>query len=97
MEKVVSVISKSALQSREWTTTEGEKRTLQFIEVEMSDGIDSFMAEATDRLAARIATADIEGKSVACQCQIALRKWQSKETGREMYANSVKLVSMTGL
>lgn len=97
MEKVVNVISKSALQSREWTTTEGEKKSLQFIEVEMSDGIDSFMAEATDRLAARISTADVVGKSVACQCQISLRKWQSKETGKTMYANSVKIVSMTGL
>lgn len=96
MEIISEVKSKSALQTRDWTTKEGEKRTISFIEVELSNGLDSIVAEATDRLAAIINNSDVVGKTFVVQLVFSVRSWTNKE-GREVKANSVKIVNMGGL
>lgn len=96
MEIISEVKSKSALQTREWQTQEGEKRTISFIEVVLSNGLDSIVAEATDRLAAIISNSDVVGKTFVVQLVFSVRSWKNKE-GREVKANSVKIVNMGGL
>lgn len=96
MEIISEVKSKSALQTREWQTQEGEKRTLSFIEVVLSNGLDSIVAEATEYLAAIISKNDVVGKTFVVQLVFSVRIWRNKE-GREVKANSVKIVNMGGL
>ena len=57
MEKLVRVISQGAPQTRQWTNPNtGELKNITSVEVEMTDGLDRFIAEATDDLAIRYAT-----------------------------------------
>ena len=57
MEKLVRVISQGAPQSRQWTNPNtGEMKTITSVEVEMTDGLDRFIAEASDDLANQLAT-----------------------------------------
>ena len=51
--KCVRIVSQQALVERDWTNSQGEKITIASKEMEFSDGIDSFVAEATDRLPTR--------------------------------------------
>ena len=56
MEKLVRVISQGAPQSRQWTNPNtGEVKTITSVEVEMTDGLDRFIAEASDELAVQLA------------------------------------------
>jgi hypothetical protein len=57
MEKLVRVISQGAPQTRQWTNPNtGELKNITSVEVEMTDGLDRFIAEATDDLAVHLAT-----------------------------------------
>ena len=58
MEKLVRVISQGAPQSRQWTNPNtGEMKTITSVEVEMTDGLDRFIAEATAVLPSQVKAA----------------------------------------
>lgn len=51
MEKIVKVTEIGQLVERTWTNERGETRTIASVEVVVTDGIDTFVAEANEELA----------------------------------------------
>ena len=49
--KAIRLVSQKPMRETEWTTPNGEKKVIASKELEFSDGIDSFLAEAQDEMA----------------------------------------------
>ena len=77
--KAIRIVSQQALVERDWTNQQGENITIATKELEFSDGIDSFVAEATDHTVVNL------------QVTMSIRSWKSKDTGRENRANSIRI------
>ena len=70
----------------------GENVTIAKKEIEFSDGIDTFVAEATDQLARNLDKSPIpDGTVVNLQCALSVRNCKAKETGREWKVTNVRI------
>ena len=93
--KAIRIVSQQALVERDWTNQQGENITIATKELEFSDGIDSFVAEATDQMARNLEKDPIaDGTVVNLQVTMSIRSWKSKDTGRENRANSIRIQSL---
>ncbi len=62
----------------------------------LSDGNDTFEAEAFDRLAASLPR--LNGNMLyACSCKLTVREWDSQTSQKKMRATSVRLLNITEL
>lgn len=97
MEKIMMVLNKGTLQERKWTTSQGELKTITTIEVELSNGFDTVVAEATDSLAAKIAATDFGSGNYLCQLRLQTRsaKTDNGQPGRKF--NSCRIINIGGL
>ena len=96
--KCVRIVSQQALVERDWTNSQGEKITIASKEMEFSDGIDSFVAEATDQMARNFEKNPLaDGTAVNLQLQMTVRKWKSEKTGQDVKATSIRILKMTAV
>lgn len=90
--KAIRIVSQSALSETDWTNPSGENVTIAKKEIEFSDGIDTFVAEATDQLARNLDKSPIpDGTVVNLQCALSVRNCKAKETGREWKVTNVRI------
>ena len=93
--KAIRLVSQKPMRETEWTTPNGEKKVIASKELEFSDGIDTFVAEATDQLARNLDKSPIpDGTVVNLQCTLSVRNCKAKETGREWKATNVRILKI---
>ena len=84
MEKLVSIISQGAHSERQFTGRDGQPTVFHFMDFVLSDGIDTFHAQATGKLSEALKPLD---KNVLhkVQCHIAHRTFERQDgtTGHE--------------
>lgn len=91
MEKVVIVTGQGALEER---TYDNGNKTFKKVEVECSDGKDSFICEAVDDLAEKISKDVLpKGHGYAVDVRLSLRTSKDKD-GKERKFNSLRLMSI---
>lgn len=97
MEKIMMVLNKGTLQERKWTTPQGDQRTITTIELELSDGFDTVVAEATDALAAKIAATEFGNATNLFQLRLQTRaaKTDNGQPGRKFI--SCRIINVGGL
>lgn len=94
MEKRVQLIKQYGMTSRNWTSPSNETVIIKSVELEMTDGVDTFVAEANDKLAEQLnAQPLMEGCYLGIQAQIKVRRWNNKD-GVEMRSNTIKITSL---
>lgn len=95
MEKRVQLIKQYGMTSRNWTSPSNETVIIKSVELEMTDGVDTFTAEANDKLAEQLnASPLMEGAFYGIQAQIKVRRWNNKD-GVEMRSNTIKITTLT--
>ena len=90
MEKIVRVLSQSALETRDWTNDNGETVVIKSVRVKITDGVDTMLVEFSDRKAEVIDKNPLKldvlyGFQIKCDCR------KSKEGDKEF--NSIKVVN----
>ena len=93
--KAIKLVSQGALTEKEWTNAQGEKVMLASKQMQFNDGIDSFVAEATDQMARNLEKNPLaDGTAVNLQLQMTVRKWKSEKTGQDMKATSIRILKI---
>ena len=92
MEKIVRVLGQSALESRDWTNNNGENVVIKSVQVTITDGVDTLVVEATDKLAEGIASKPLLlDVFYGMQLRCSVRSWT--KDGKEYSANSIRIVN----
>lgn len=95
MEKLVRIKQQGALSTFQGSNS-GE--TVTKIEVVMTDGLDTFVAEAFDKLAISIGQSPLDHNAIYhAQMQMTVREWTNQQTGQVNRANSVRLLRLTAV
>lgn len=95
MEKLVRILSQSDLRKNNWTNAAGENVVIKSVEVKMTDGTDTFVAEATDRLAEKLDENKLSNDALhGVQCKMQVRTWKSAD-GEERQATTIRLLNIT--
>jgi single-stranded DNA-binding protein len=98
MEKLVRIKSQGPLQQRNWTNQRGETVVISSVELTMTDGIDTFIGEVTDQQAIAISKQPLDqNRMYGVRCRLETRNWKSEKTGEQQHANSIKVVTITGV
>ena len=96
--KCVRIVSQQALVERDWTNSQGEKITIASKEMEFSDGIDSFFAEATDDLARKLDKEPIaDGRVVNLQLSLIARTKTDQQTGEVKQWTNIRIQKIVAL
>lgn len=91
MEKIVIVTNQGALEERQY---DNGNKTFKKVEVECSDGKDSFVCEAVDDLAEKISKDVLsKGHGYAVDVRLSVRTVKDKD-GRERKFNTLRLLSI---
>ncbi len=94
MEKLVRVMDQRPMVKRDWTNGQGENITLKSVEIVMTDGNDTFVAEATDQMAETLSDKPLDkGLMYGVRLKMSIRTWENKDHVQVM-ANNVKLISI---
>ncbi len=94
MEKLVRVMDQRPMVKRDWTNGQGETITLKSVEIVMTDGNDTFVAEATDQMAETLSDKPLDkGLMYGVRLKMSIRSWENKDHVQVM-ANNVKLISI---
>ncbi len=94
MEKLVRVMDQHPMVKRDWTNGQGENITLKSVEIVMTDGNDTFVAEATDQMAETLSDKPLDkGLMYGVRLKMSIRTWENKDHVQVM-ANNVKLISI---
>ncbi len=94
MEKLVRVMDQRPMVKRDWTNAQGENITLKSVEIVMTDGNDTFVAEATDQMAETLSDKPLDkGLMYGVRLKMSIRTWENKDHVQVM-ANNVKLISI---
>lgn len=95
MEKIVKVLGQNAMRKIDWKNGRGENVVIKSVEVKFSDGIDTFIAELTDRQAE---LADENPLRTDCfyavQFRMSTRSWESKQDNQKREATSIRVLSI---
>ncbi len=67
MEKLVSIIAQGEHESRQYNDRNGQPTVFHFMDFVLSDGIDTFHAQATGNLAQALQPLDYEGQGEFCE------------------------------
>ncbi|MCR5070199.1 MAG: hypothetical protein K6A78_10490 [Prevotella sp.] len=94
MEKLVRIMDQRPMVKRDWTNSQGETITLKSVELVMTDGNDTFVAEATDQMAETLSDKPLDkGMMYGVRLKMSIRTWENKDHVMVM-ANNVKLMSI---
>ena len=95
MEKLVRIKQQGTLSTFQGANS-GE--TVTKIEVVMTDGIDTFVAEAFDKQAIAINQNPLDPNAVYnAQLQISMREWSNQQTGVTNRANSIRIIKIAAV
>lgn len=90
MEKIVRVLEQLTMTEREWTNQRGEIMTIKSVELRLGGGIDTFVVEATDRLAERLNKEPLNKEIVyMARCTLSVREWT--KDGNTYRSNQIRL------
>ena len=89
MEKTVRILEQSGLQQRNYTDRKtGEKKVINFVQLKLTDGIDTFVGDITGERAVNCPTYD-KNYQYGVQCTMVIRTWNSQSTGEAMQATTI--------
>ncbi len=95
MEKLVRVMDQRPMVKRDWTNSQGENITLKSVEIVMTDGNDTFVAEVTDQMAETLSDKPLDkGMMYGVRLKMTVRSWENKDHVM-VIANNVKLLSIS--
>lgn len=101
MEKIVKLLAQGAMRKSDWQNNRGENVTIKSVELSLSDGIDSFVAEATDKLAEQITEHPLRNDCFyGVSVRLSIRYWKAKDqSGAEVTrsATTLRVVNIVGL
>jgi len=92
MEKPVTIIQQFPLQERQYTDRNGQQQIFASRGFVLSDGIDTFFAEATGDMARNMPEYTINSL-YNLQAQITLREYKGND-GQKRYANEVRIIKL---
>lgn len=97
MEKIVRVLNQLPMCSREWTPENGDKKLIKSVDVVMTDGIDTFTAEATDDKAEVLNNNPLDDDTIyAVQLRMSVRTWKNRD-GVDVRSNSIRIINIKAL
>lgn len=98
MESYLRIVGLGQLVEREWTPENGQKRTIASIEVTLTNGVDTFVAEASDDLA-RDLNKKLETKSLDTKnfWRVRLRFKIAKSKDKGIVFNNIKIIEMASI
>lgn len=89
MEKTVRILEQSGLLQRNYTDRKtGEQKVINFVQLKLTDGIDTFVGDITGERAVNCPTYD-KNYQYAVQCTMVIRTWNSQSTGEAMQATTI--------
>ena len=94
MEKIVTVVSQSPLQENKWSNPETkEEVTIKSKRIVVTDGVDTFECEATDKKAEYLEKNPLQGNfPYRMQFQMSVRE-QKKEDGTKRIFTTIRLLN----
>lgn len=97
MDKLVIVLEQQPLVSREWTPENGEKKLIKSVTLKLTDGIDTFVGEATDQLAEVLDETPLNKDRLhAVQTRIRVNTWKTKD-GKDAMSNNITILKIVAL
>lgn len=95
MEKTVYLVQACPMEKKDITRQSGEQTTLKVKEVVLSDGLDTFVAEAYDRVAEDLEDRPLEtGRYYRVRCSLEANQVTNKDSGKQRYFNKIRLLSI---
>ena len=95
MEKIVKVLGQSPMRKVDWKNNRGESVVIKSVEVKFSDGIDTFIAEMTDRLAEMAEEKPLRTDAFyGVQFRMSTRSWESKQDNQKREATTIRVVGL---
>ena len=98
MENYFRVTAIGGLVERTWKPDNGEEKTIASVEVTLSNGLDSFVAEANDDLARNLVKQSDEGKfdfNGFFRARVRMKVVKSKDKGLNF--NNIRLLELNQL
>ena len=96
--KAIRLVSQKPMRETEWTTPNGEKKVIASKELEFSDGIDSFLAEAQDEMARSLEKNPLaDGTGVNLQVAWSVRTRRDRETGEERRWTNIRIQKLAAV
>lgn len=98
MESYLRIVGLGQLVEREWTPENGPKKTIASIDVTLTNGVDTFVAEATDDLA-RDLNKKLEEKTLDTRnfWRVRLRFKIAKSKDKGIVFNNIKIIEMVSI
>lgn len=98
MESYLRIVGLGQLVERDWTPEGGQKRKIASIEVTLTNGVDTFVAEANDDLA-RDLNEKLEKKTLDTRnfWRVRLRFKIAKSKDKGIVFNNIKIIEMTSI
>lgn len=97
MEKLVRVSMQGPLASKNWTNKNNENVVINSVTLLLTDGVDCFVAEATDQLALQLsANPLLRDYLYNAQCRIEVREWKNKD-GETVQKNVIRLLKIQAI
>ena len=79
MEKIVRIITQSALVSRQYTDRKsGTEKVMNAVTLQMTDGVDQFIGEVTGERAVNLPVLD-RNQLYHVQCTMMVREWMNQQ------------------
>ncbi|MDT3388371.1 MAG: hypothetical protein LIR46_11515 [Bacteroidota bacterium] len=95
MEKTVFVKTQLPAATRSYTRQNGEQVTIKNVNVVLTDGIDTFVAEAGGRLADQLEAEPLDSSSFyRVQCNLEVYSWTNKDSKVTDYATRVRIIKI---
>ena len=96
--KAIRLVSQKPMRETEWTTPNGEKKVIASKELEFSDGIDSFLAEAQDEMARSLEKNPLaDGTVVNLQLSLIARSKTDHQTGEVKQWTNIRIQKLAAV
>ena len=98
MEKIVRIKSQGTLQERDWTNERtGEKKVIKSLTLEVTDGIDTFLVDASDTLAEALAKSPLRTDVLyGLRCRMVVNETM-RESGEKRRFTNIKIINIVQL
>ena len=96
MEKRVKIISQGELKTNKWTNKNGEEIVISSVQLEMTDGNDTFIGEVNDQKAIAINKEPLSKEcEYAVQLKMVVRNWESEQTHQKGKSTTIRVQNIT--
>lgn len=91
MQKILKCVAQAPMTEREWTNSNNEKKIIKSVKVTFTDGIDTFVAEATDALAEQLNREPLEPQALYNAIITMTTRTAKTQNGEEWVMNNVRI------